>query len=62
VAYLDELTSAGVPPGRVVLPGQQVVLDTDAERARPAGRASVVTPALHVANYWGVRHPLCLLC
>jgi probable F420-dependent oxidoreductase len=39
--------------GRLVLPGQQVVLDPDAGRARAAGRASVVTPALHVANYTG---------
>jgi probable F420-dependent oxidoreductase len=37
--------------GRLVLPGQQVVLDTSAERARATGRAAVVTPALHVANY-----------
>ncbi|KLL11394.1 MULTISPECIES: hypothetical protein [Protofrankia] len=38
-------------PGKLVLPGQQVVLDTDVERARATGRASVVTPALHVTNY-----------
>jgi probable F420-dependent oxidoreductase len=37
--------------GRLVLPGQQVVLDTDAGRARATSRSSVVTPALHVANY-----------
>jgi probable F420-dependent oxidoreductase len=32
---------------RLVLPGQQVLLDTDAERARATARAT----ALHVANY-----------
>lgn len=93
VAYLAELTAAGVPPDRLVLaalgprmlrlardrtagtvpvmvtpdhtrwareilgpgkwvlPGQHVVLDTDVERARATARASVAHPALHVANY-----------
>jgi probable F420-dependent oxidoreductase len=36
---------------KLVLPGQQVVLDTDVERARATGRASVATPALHITNY-----------
>jgi probable F420-dependent oxidoreductase len=37
--------------GKLVLPGHMVVLDTDVERARAAGRAAVVMPALHIANY-----------
>jgi probable F420-dependent oxidoreductase len=36
---------------RLVLPGLQVLLDTDVDRARATARASVLTPALHVANY-----------
>lgn len=37
--------------GRLVLPGQQVLLDTDVARARATARARVLTPALHVSNY-----------
>jgi len=37
--------------GPLVMPGQQVLLDDDAARARAAGRAAVGTPALHVVNY-----------
>jgi probable F420-dependent oxidoreductase len=36
---------------RLVLPGLQVLLDTDVDQARATARASVLTPALHVANY-----------
>jgi probable F420-dependent oxidoreductase len=39
-------------PGKLVIPGHMVVLDTDVERARATGRA-MVTPALHVTNYSG---------
>jgi probable F420-dependent oxidoreductase len=36
---------------KLVLPGQQVLLEADPERARAIGRATVAYPALHVANY-----------
>jgi probable F420-dependent oxidoreductase len=36
---------------KLVLPGQQVLLDTDADRARAAARAAVLHPARHVSNY-----------
>lgn len=36
---------------RLVLPGLQVLLDTDVDRARATARAGVLTPALHVTNY-----------
>ena len=38
-------------PGPVIAPEQKVVLDTDAERARPIGRAAVENPYLHLRNY-----------
>ncbi|MBC2640009.1 MULTISPECIES: LLM class F420-dependent oxidoreductase [unclassified Rhodococcus (in: high G+C Gram-positive bacteria)] len=37
--------------GPVLAPEQKVVLDTDAERARPIGRAAVENPYLHLRNY-----------
>jgi probable F420-dependent oxidoreductase len=36
---------------RLVLPGVQVVLDTDVERARATGRAAIETPYLNLVNY-----------
>ncbi|MFC0447642.1 LLM class F420-dependent oxidoreductase [Rhodococcus jostii] len=37
--------------GPVIAPEQKVVLDTDAEGARPIGRAAVENPYLHLRNY-----------
>lgn len=44
------LARQALGPGKLVVPGHGVVLDTDAERAREAGRA-VVRPILGIANY-----------
>ncbi|WP_072690789.1 LLM class F420-dependent oxidoreductase [Rhodococcus marinonascens] len=38
-------------PGPLLAPEQKIVLDTDAERARPIGRAAVDNPYLHLRNY-----------
>ncbi|MEU0533164.1 TIGR03620 family F420-dependent LLM class oxidoreductase [Amycolatopsis tolypomycina] len=41
---------AALGPGKLVLPGHGVLLDTDADRARETGRAAV-RPMLGIANY-----------
>ncbi|MEV0945096.1 LLM class F420-dependent oxidoreductase [Rhodococcus sp. NPDC049939] len=38
-------------PGPVLAPEHKVVLDTDADRARPIGREAVENPYLHLRNY-----------
>ncbi|MCQ4121202.1 LLM class F420-dependent oxidoreductase [Rhodococcus tibetensis] len=40
-----------VGAGPILAPEQKVVLDTDAARARPIGRAAVDNPYLHLRNY-----------